>query len=127
MTDLCDRRSVLVGDDEIRLDVQRSLDKEFDRGVLGKGRGGRQVPQVGHRQGRYDELLLAAEVEWRPAGDQHLQPGRRGQQVSDEGRRVQDLLEVVEQQQELFLAQELLQVLQQWSTSGFANSKCLGD
>jgi hypothetical protein len=49
--------------------------------------------------------VLIREVQHRTAGDERLHAGRGRQQLGDERPRVEHLLEVVEQQQHLFVVQ----------------------
>jgi hypothetical protein len=59
---------------------------------------------VGRRQRRRRELLLATQVQRRAAGDEHLQLRAARQQVGYQWRSREHLLEIVEQQQQLFAA-----------------------
>ena len=63
------------------------------------------VRQVRHAERRDGILLLDRESERRPARDQHVQSGRRLEQLADPRRRVDDLLEVVEHEQRLAIGQ----------------------
>ena len=55
--------------------------------------------------------MLAVQMQGRAAGDEHLQPWRGGQQIGDQRRGVQHLLEVIEQQQHPFRTKEGAQAL----------------
>src|SRR6266511_1984401 len=63
------------------------------------------------RQRWHRELVLAVQVQGRAAGDERLQPWRGGQQIGDQRRGVDHLLEVVQQQQQSFGAQVVLEAL----------------
>jgi hypothetical protein len=75
-------------------------------GGLVVGRRSSVVGRRRQRQRRHRELVLAVQVQHGPAGDQHLQPRRRCQQLGDQRCRVEDLLEVVQQQQRPLRPQE---------------------
>ena len=90
----------------------RTRDEEADGPVLEQTIGRWQEPQVRQREGRHDELVLAREMERRPARDQHTQAGRGHEQLGDDGGGGDDLLEVIQQQQQLLLPQVVLQALQ---------------
>ena len=59
------------------------------------------------------------------AGDQHLEAGRRGQQLGHQRRGVEHLFEVVEQQQGALVAQIVVQDFQQWLAAGLAHTQRL--
>ena len=108
-------RGVLVGDRERRADRLRAFDEQADRGVL-PDRGGidparpagqvhaldaAQGARVGrHRQARDRVLLLARHAQRGPARGDDLEVRRGPQQVGDDRRRLEDLLEVVEDEQD---------------------------
>ena len=82
-------------DREVRLDRRGALAEEGDRLVLRKllDRGG---PRVGQRQRRHRELVLAVNVERRPAGDEDLRAGAGRRELRDQRRRGNQVLEAVE-------------------------------
>ena len=105
---------VLVGDGEARLDRHRALDEQAHGGVLldrrrvdgarlaghGQSLEPAQVARVRwRRQAGHRVLLLARHVQGGSAGDDDLDPGARPQQVGDDRRRRDHLLEVVEHEQ----------------------------
>ena len=99
--DLGDGRRVLVGEREVGLTAPRPLDEQGHRRVAGaSGSARRRLPSVGQRQRRHRELVLAAQLQRRPAGHQHLQARARRQQLGDDRRGGAGLLEVVQQQQQ---------------------------
>ena len=71
--------------------------------------------------------MLARDMQRNPAGDEHLEAWGCGQQVSHKrcGRR--DLLEIVEQQQDLFAGQELAEAGNEWLPSRLHHMKRLRD
>ena len=102
---------VLVRDLEVGLDGARAFDEQRDGLVLRKSRGGRRRGGVGKVKRRDAELLLPGQVQHRAARDDDPQPRRSGEQLGDERRGAHDLLEVVEDQQQLALAEVLLHPL----------------
>ncbi len=62
--------------------------------------------QVGHGQRWYGEFVFALQVQHRPAGHQDLQPGTGREEFGEQGRGLQHLLEVIQEQQQLFVPQE---------------------
>ena len=69
---------------------------------------GSSVPARGQRQRRDGELLLARDPQRRAAGHDDRQLGRRAQEVGDDRRPGDDLLEVVEHEQRAAVAEVLL-------------------
>ncbi len=63
----------------------------------------RQLLQGGHRQWRHNELMLGPHVQPHAAGYHYLQPGADSQQFGQHHGGINDLLEVVQQQEQLFL------------------------
>ena len=112
--DLRDGLGVLLGDPEVG---RRRL------GPLGEERDRVRRPELGDAVG-----LLAVEAERRAAGGQQLQAGRLGQAGSTSGRRRrQHLLEVVEHEQELLVAQVLDQRLERALARLLAQAERLRD
>jgi hypothetical protein len=70
--------------------------------------------------------VLGVQAEHDPAGDQQFQPGCGGQQVGQPWRRLQNLLEVVQQEEELPLPQVLLQPIEESPRLGLAHVEGLG-
>ena len=77
-----------------------AVDEEGDGGVLRQLRCRRGVVRVWESERRNHELVLALQVQGRPARREHLQRRRRGQQLCHHQGGVQHLLEIVEHQQE---------------------------
>ncbi len=75
-----------------------------------------------HSQRRHRILVLAGEVKGGTAGDEHLQPRRRREQLGDDRRGGVDVLEVVEHEQQRRWTEGLLQRLH-----AGADSERLGD
>ncbi len=95
------RRSVLGGERKIGLNHLRAHQKERDRRVAHQPIERRQPRRVGQRQRRHREDLLAGKPELGLAGQQDLQPRRRGQQALDQRGGLDQLLEIIEDQQRL--------------------------
>ena len=110
------RRGVLDGQAERRLDRGRPGDEQADRLVaVERGRIrdpqliGQLRPPIGaegrwirrRRQARHRVLLLARYVEGGSTRDDHLQLARRPEELSDQRRGLDHLLEIVEDEQDL--------------------------
>ena len=65
------------------------------------------VRSIGHRQRPHGELVVAGEVEARPAGGEDRQPGTGREQIRHQRCRVAKMLEVVEDQQEALVPDDL--------------------
>ena len=78
-------------------------------------------------QGRNRELILTGDVERRPAGDQNLDIRTVGEEVGDERRRIDDVLEVVEHQEQASRSQIGAQRRLYRLGGGFANAERAGD
>ena len=88
------------------------VDEEAHRLVLARAApavGGGSASRQAER--RHRVLPLAAQVQRRPAGDQHLQSRRSARSSPTTGARLEQVLEVVEDQQQLLVAQEVAQPL----------------
>jgi hypothetical protein len=103
---------VLARRPEFGLDRSSPLDEEPDR--------------VGFRERGHGILVLAREVQARAARDQDLRPFGHGQQACDVGRRVEEMLEVVEQQQQFSAAQKLGQRHRKGLAAVLPHAQCLG-
>ena len=114
-----------VGHLEVGFDRPCPLDEERDRSSVDELRQRGEVLQVRQRQRCHRILLLATQLEPGAAGHQHLQAGRRLEQVGDEGRGAHDLLEVVQQNQQAPVAQIGHQRLQQRLLPAFLEAKRL--
>ena len=93
--------------------VAGALDEERDR--------------LGRRERRDAVGLLAAEPQGRAAGREQLQAGRLGQQARERRRRGEHLLEVVEHEQQLLVAQVLAQRLERALARLLAQAERLRD
>ncbi len=87
----------------------------------------RQHVRVGKRQRRNREAVLAGEAQDVAAGDEHREARAGGQQGSDLGRGRHDVLEVVEDEQHLPLAQIIGQAVAQGTAAHLAQTQRLGD
>jgi len=98
--DLGDGADVLAGEPEPRSDRLRPLGEQPHGGVLSRRPGvpGGTRRRDGERGNR--EFMLPAEPERAPAGHQHLQAGRCGQQLGEQRSRAGHLLEVVQHEQQ---------------------------
>ena len=86
-----------------------------------------EVQEIGQRQGGHREDLFGLHMESRPTGHQQLQVWASRQQFLQVGSHRHHLLDVVQQQQLLPVAQGFLQLLQQRSGSTLSDVKHLGD
>ena len=96
---LGDRRNVLIRQLELRIDAPGSFGEELDRIAcleLFDGSVG-----TGERERWNADLSLTGDAQAHSARDQHRQPGTGGVELRDERRRLDDLLQIVEDQQEL--------------------------
>ena len=122
-----DGGSVLLGQREVGHDGACSLHEEVDRGHEGE-LGQRQNPFLRRQgQGRHRNLVLGAHLEWLPARHQHREPRARRQQLGELRRRVEDLLEIVEDQEQPLRCQERLDRPQQRLTSRLTHAEDAGD
>ena len=84
--------------------------------------------QFWHRERRHGHLVLPAQAERCATGRQYFQLGARGQQVGDVRGRVEDLFEVVQDQQQLLVAQRRLEAVEQAQPATLlANTQRPGD
>ena len=86
-----------------------------------------QVRRVGQVERRHRVLVLAREVDGDPARDEQLQLRRGREQVGRRGRRLDEVLEVVEDEQEPLLGEEALEALGDGSGAGLAEPERLRD
>jgi hypothetical protein len=117
---------ILAGEREVGLDRPGTLDEQRHGRHLGQ-RGG--IPEVlGPRQFERGEreLVLAVDAQRLAAGDQHLQPGAAGEQVADQRRRRDHVLEIVEEQKHLPLAEMRTKSLDQRHGLGLADPELVG-
>jgi hypothetical protein len=102
--DLGDRRGILVRDVEVRLDGAGALDEQGDGLELAELRERRQIGRVGQPERRNRVLLLARHVQDASAAHEDGKRRAAGQQGADSGSRIGHLLEVVEHQEDAFVA-----------------------
>ena len=124
---LDDRGSILLIEGEVGIDVARTLDEQPDRAVGGERVEGHGVGDLGKRQRRRPEPLLVMKTERGPAGGEHRQAGAPLQQRQDIGGRVKNVLEVVQNEQQVTLAQRGQENIPQGSFSDLADVERLGD
>ncbi len=96
---------------EVRSHGGRTVGEQGHRVAPGEFLDRRRGARIGHGQGHHPELLLPSEAQGRAARHDDLRTCGDGQQPSNVVRRLQDLLEVVEDQQQLALRDEILQRL----------------
>jgi hypothetical protein len=126
-TEFGDGRCVRRRQAKVGLDGLRPLHEERHGGRLGYAVHRWQLLEVGEGKRRHDRFMLSGEIQDGAAFHQHLQVGRRGQQLGHERGRGRDLLEVIEQQQPPLVAQKVLKRLRQRLTGLFLDAKHLGD
>ena len=119
--DLRHRLGVLLGQLEAGPHRLGPLDEQPDRVGPAKGLGVGGPCRVGQGQRRHHQLLLPPERERDPAGGQHREPRRGGEQLLDHRAGLPHLLEVVGHEQELPVAEVVAQRLQDGAAG------CLGD
>ncbi len=85
----------------------------------------RQVVQIGDRQGRDQQLVFALHPQDGTAGQQDLELGAGREQFREQRCRCRYLLEVVQQEQEVLVAQDGLQILKLQSLPVLAQSERL--
>ena len=83
--------------------------------------------RVGQQQGRHEQLSLGRQAQRGPAGDHHMEPRTGGQELTDLERGAEHLLEIVDDEQQLPVAQEALQTLERRPAPCHADAKCLRD
>jgi len=101
--------SISVGHREIRLHGLSPLDEKSHRLVVRESLEIRELFQGRHRQRRHGELVLGSHMQPHTAGHHYFQPGAGNQQFGQHHGGFDDLLEVVQQKEHLFLFQEGLQ------------------
>ena len=90
----------------------RARHEERDRLIPGERVQAADVRAGRRPERRHTVLMLGGEPERRPARDQHAEPGRAGEQLAHDRRRVVHALEVVQQQQGRPLSQSLFDAVQ---------------
>jgi hypothetical protein len=86
-----------------------------------------QLCEIGERQRGNRELLLSREVEGSSAGDEHAETRTGGEQHKELGCRLEQVLEVVQQQQQVPIAQHSPHLFLQGEISNFPQAERLGD
>jgi hypothetical protein len=102
-TDLGDGGAVRLRQHEVEANGLGAVDEEAHRVALGQLRG--WAGRVGEGQRRHGDDPLHGEAQRLAAGDQRPQPGTGRQQARDQRRRLDDLLEVVQDQEQRLVAQ----------------------
>ncbi len=125
--DLCDGVRISRGQLKGRLDGLRAQDKEAHRGPLQEGLWLWQLREIGERERGNRELLLSREVEGGSAGDEHAETRTGGEQHKELGCRLEQVLEVVQQQQQVPLAQRSPHLFLQGEISHIPQAERLGD
>ena len=121
------RGRVLVRHREVVARSSGTLDEERDGVVLGEVLRGGQVPRVRHRERRHGVLVLAPDVENLAAAGENRQARCRGEQLAHERRAGDDLLEVVEHEEDLTVAQVVLERVEHGPVRLLAKADRLGD
>ena len=105
----------------------RAQDKEAHRRQLREGLGFWQMGKIGERERGNRELLLPGEMEGGSAGDEYAEARTGGEQGSQLRRRLEQVLEVVQQQQQMPVAQCGAHLFLHGKLSGFPQAERLGD
>jgi hypothetical protein len=100
-TDLSDGAGIGRGHVKGRLDGLRAQHKEPHRGLLRERLGRGQLREIGDGEREDRKLVLSGEVEGGPAGDEQAEARTGGEQGGELGCRLDHLLEVVQQQQQV--------------------------
>ena len=127
MADGRHRTGILTSEGEGRVGCPRPLDEEADRGKCGQLVRFRQVVRVGHRQRRDGHDVLAGEPQGGPAGRQDRQARAPDQQVRGHRGRIEQVLEVVEDEQELAIAQQGSQTVDRGPPAAVDHPEDAGD
>ena len=121
-----DGRCIDCRDGEVDLDRARPVDEQPHRLVPAELIVGRhRLPRQRERWDR--DVVFAIDTQQRPARHQDLEPASARQQLGDQRRGLEHLLEVVEHQQEVPVVQEALQGVEERAVAGLAKAECLGD
>lgn len=104
---------VLVADREAGFSSLRPLYKEADRLVLGEKFQSRRTPGVGQRKRRRRVLEFSVDSQQGAAGHEDLEAGAGREKVSDQRGGLNHLLEVIEQEEHLPVAQITLEALKE--------------
>ena len=84
---------------KIRLGGDGALHEQRDGGVFGQRLQRRRRPRIRQRQRRHQKFMFPVHVQRGPAGYHDLEIGSDGQQLRHRGRRPNQVLEIVQQQQ----------------------------
>ena len=125
--DLGDGAGIGRGHTKGRLDGLRAQHKEAYCSLLREHLRRKLLRKIGHRERRDRKLVLSGEVEGGPAGDKQAQARTGGEQGSELRCPLDHLLEVVQQQQQVPLAQSGLHLLFWGECCNFPQAKCLGN
>ena len=107
---------------KIRFRRPRPLAEQLDRRAapqVGIGLFGRQPVDIGQLQRRDGEFVLAIHPQHLPAGDQHLEARRRGEQIGNQRGSRHNLLEVIQRQQQMPPAQVIFEDIGRRSAGNF--------
>ena len=96
---------------EVWADRASALDEEIHRGDGGQCRYGGRLGGGGQRKWRERIFVLAAQAQRRAARREDFDAGAGGEEIGDQRRRWEQVLEVVEQQEHRFVAQVMFQQL----------------
>src|SRR6266567_2150308 len=102
-TDLGYSSRVVLRKDQVGLHHLRALHEQGDRRVVQQFLMSWQVKRIRQGERRHGELVFALHVQYSPAGHQDLDRWTGQQQFHQRGRGFEDLLEVIQQQQEVFV------------------------
>src|SRR6266487_3873653 len=125
--DLGDRRRVVLRKDKIGLHRLRTLNEKRDRPVVQQLLMRWQVQRIGQGERRHRKLVFPLHMQYCPAGHQDLEGGTGQQQFHQGGRGCEDLLKIIQQQQEVFVAQERFEGGEPRTFLDIAQAQRLGD
>ena len=105
------RPGVLIRKREPGVGRPRPVDEEPNRGDPGQLVRRWQPVRVGHRQRGHRHNAFAGEPQRGPAGGQNRQARAPAQEIGGQRRRVEQVLEIVENQQQVAVAQRITQTV----------------
>src|SRR5205807_7828971 len=104
---------VVLRKDKLGLHRLRTLNEKGDRRVVQQLLVRWQVERIGQGERRNRKLVFTLHVQYRSAGHQDLDGWTGQEQFNQRGRGFEYLLEIIQQQQEVFVTQERFERLEQ--------------
>ncbi len=126
-TDLGDGAGIGRGQLKGGLDGLRAQHKQTHRGLLHERLRRELLCEIGHREQRDWKLVLSGEVKGGPAGDEYAEARTGGEQRRELRCPLDHLLEVVQHEQQVPLAQRGLHLFLRGDICNFPQAECLGN